>query len=472
MRRSAAPRREGLWSVQRAPFILSALALMGFIAFESFAVTTVLPVAMADLDGQGWYSMAYAATITTGLVGYVLAGMWIDVHGVRKPLAIGGALFVLGIAVCASAPSAPMFVLGRLIQGFGGGVDSVVIYVLIARTMTVDMRPRMFALLSAAWLLPSLVGPLAAGYLTELTTWRAVFWSVAAGSASAIISLLIAGAGAARSPGRRSSTGPESSDHVDRPMAKRARRNLVVALVAAGALVSLHFAARLPVVEGTALLVLGSLVLLSTARMLLPAGTFTLRSGAARLVGLRAILGATTTACDVHLTLFLQEQRGMASSMAGLVIASGAAGWAAGSWIQGRFGADGRHDVRLLGLAAPLVFSGPVIVVGHTLDLLALPAVILGCVLMGGGMGIAYPRIASATLRITDPHEHGRYSASLQAAESMGTAALLAVIGILLSVIVGNCGFVISYLILAGLGLASIVIVWWPRVTRRESFHT
>lgn len=291
MRRTATSRRENLWSAQRAPFILSALALMGFIAFESFAVTTVLPVAMTDIDGQNWYSMAYAATITTGLVGYVIAGVWIDAHGVRKPLAIGGALFLLGIAVCAMAPSAPVFVLGRLIQGFGGGIDSVVVYVLIARTMTVDMRPRMFALLSAAWLLPSLVGPLAAGYLTEATTWRTVFWLVAAGSATAIISLLMAGARPSTSSGSCSSAGSEFEDGADGPAAKSPRRNPILALVAAGALVSLHFAGQLPVVEGIGLLALGSLVLLPAARILLPAGTFTLRSGAPRLVGLRAILG-------------------------------------------------------------------------------------------------------------------------------------------------------------------------------------
>ncbi|MBM6591534.1 MFS transporter [Brevibacterium sp. RIT 803] len=445
---------------------------MGFIAFESFAVTTVLPVAMTDLDGQNWYSMSYAATITTGLVGYVIAGMWIDAHGVRKPLAIGGALFVLGIAVCALAPSAPMFVLGRLIQGFGGGVDSVVIYVLIARTMTVDMRPRMFALLSAAWLLPSLVGPLAAGHLTELTTWRTVFCVAAGGSAIAIVALLIAGARPSASSSLSSFAGADFPDRSEGPAVKSPHRNVIVALMAAGALVSLHFAGQLSVVEGLVLLLLGSLILLPAARMLLPAGTFTLRTGAPRLVGLRAILGAITTASDVHLTLYLQDQRGFASSTAGLVIASGAAGWAAGSWIQGRFDADRTRDGRLLALAAPLVSFGPVIVVGYTLDLLSLPAVILGCVLMGAGMGIAYPRIASATLRITNSDEHGRYSASLQASESMGTAALLAVIGILLSAMVGDSGFVTSYLVLAVLGLVGIAIVWWPTGSLRDASRT
>ena len=59
---------------------------MTFIAFESYAVTTVLPVAMADLDGSRWYSMAYAATITTALLGTVLGGNWADRHGTHSVL--------------------------------------------------------------------------------------------------------------------------------------------------------------------------------------------------------------------------------------------------------------------------------------------------------------------------------------------------------------------------------------------------
>ena len=56
---------ERLWSRGTRPVVAATLGLMTAIAVESFAVTTVLPVVAAELDATAWYSLAFAATITT-----------------------------------------------------------------------------------------------------------------------------------------------------------------------------------------------------------------------------------------------------------------------------------------------------------------------------------------------------------------------------------------------------------------------
>ena len=119
---------------------------MTFIAFESFAVTTVLPVAVADLGDTGWYSFAYAATITTALIGMVVGGNWADRSGPRTPLVVGGSLFLLGLMLNVAAVDITTFIMGRLLQGIGGGIDSVILYVLIARHIPERSRPHMFGL--------------------------------------------------------------------------------------------------------------------------------------------------------------------------------------------------------------------------------------------------------------------------------------------------------------------------------------
>ena len=100
-----------LWTRQTWPFITSVLALMTFIAFESFAVTTVLPVAVADLGDTGWYSFAYAATITTALIGMVVGGNWADRSGPRTPLVVGGSLFLLGLMLNVAAVDITTFII-------------------------------------------------------------------------------------------------------------------------------------------------------------------------------------------------------------------------------------------------------------------------------------------------------------------------------------------------------------------------
>jgi MFS family permease len=450
------PDTDRLWTARSWPFVTSTLALMTFIAFESFAITTVLPVVMSDLHSPRWYSMAYAATLTTALLGTILGGNWADRHGTRPPLLAGGVLFLLGIALCALAPSTAVFVLGRLLQGFGGGIDSVVLYVLIARNIPAGPRPRMFGLLTAAWLLPSMLGPLLAGTLTELTGWRAVFGLILVGAAASLLGLLVC----ARDTGARVPSSAASP-------ALFGRRGML-AIVAAGALMLLHLGGQSLSQQSLVLVPSGLVLLLWSASRLLPRGTLLLRGTAPRLVALRAVLGATVTATDVYLTLYLQHQRDFAPTAAGLVIAIGAAGWAAGAWIQGRFGDTAANHRGLVAASGPLVLCGPAGVLLHVLGAAPIGLVLGACVAMGAGMGIAYPRVSSRTLAIADPSEHGKYSSALQAGESMAATGLLAATAILLLVFPGAEGFVASYGLLVGLGLVAVLIAWAPPTRSRE----
>ena len=69
-------------------------------------------------------------------------------------------------------------VLGRLLQGLGSGVVAVAMYVVIAQAFNPRRRPLMISYVSAAWVVPSFVGPGVAAWLTHNLDWRAVFWAV------------------------------------------------------------------------------------------------------------------------------------------------------------------------------------------------------------------------------------------------------------------------------------------------------
>ncbi len=404
-----------LWTRVTAPFIISVLALMTMIAFESFAITTLLPAAVADLDGAQWYALSYAGTITSALIGMVAGGNWADRSGARTPLKAGGSMFILGIALCALGPNITIFIAGRMLQGIGGGIDSVVLYVLIARHVPAGARPRMFGLLTAAWLLPSLVGPLVAGMLTQLASWRVVFAVVFLGSLASLIGLVLA-----TRPTRHEEREPDPSLPIF------GRRGVLTA-VAAGMLVVLHLSAQLEM-PASALAVAGTLIALGwTVARILPVGTLRLRGVPQRLVVLRAVLGSTVATTEVFLTLYLQTERGFTPTLAGLVIAAGAAGWAAGAWLQARSDSEGNGHLRVIVVATPLVATGPGAALLYTLGFVPITIAVAGSVAMGAGMGAVYPRISSATLALSHDHEHGKYSSALQVGESIATAALLAV---------------------------------------------
>ena len=91
----------------------------------------------------------------------------------RRSLGIG--LFAIGLASAALAPSMEVLVAARFVQGLGAGTIQPIAYVAIGRRLPERLRPRMFATLSTAWVLPGVIGPAIAGTVGETIGWRFVF---------------------------------------------------------------------------------------------------------------------------------------------------------------------------------------------------------------------------------------------------------------------------------------------------------
>jgi len=126
------------------------VAVVTLVAFESLAVTTILPDIEDDLGGIAWYGWVTTAFFLGTMIGIVFAGDQADRRGAGRPYVIGLTLFAIGLLIGGAATSMPMLVVGRFVQGFGAGVVPAIGYVAIGRAFAVDQRPRMFAILSTA----------------------------------------------------------------------------------------------------------------------------------------------------------------------------------------------------------------------------------------------------------------------------------------------------------------------------------
>ncbi|WP_369015040.1 MFS transporter, partial [Bacillus cereus] len=73
------------------------------------------------------------------------------------------------------APNIATFLLARALDGIANGLVLVPLYVLAATLVHPNRRADMFALFSAAWVLPSLVGPVLAGFASQAWGWRATY---------------------------------------------------------------------------------------------------------------------------------------------------------------------------------------------------------------------------------------------------------------------------------------------------------
>jgi len=171
---SSSPARAS-WTPSEIGLAIGSVLLITLVAFQELAATTIMPVVVESFDAAAWYPIASGAALATQLSATVVAGALADWKGPRVVLLAGLVLFAVGLLVCAAGSNVIVFVVGRALQGVGGGLLIVPLYVLVGSVASPRHRPSFFASFSLAWVLPSLVGPAIAGHVTQEWGWRYVF---------------------------------------------------------------------------------------------------------------------------------------------------------------------------------------------------------------------------------------------------------------------------------------------------------
>lgn len=393
---------------------LAVLALVTIVAFESMAVSTAMPAVARDLDAVRSYGFAFSVMLTAQLLGIVLAGVWADRSGPLPGAVTGQALLAGGSAICGSATTFPMFLAGRAMAGLGGGVLVVMLYVIAGRVYPESIRPRLFTLVSAAWVLPSLLGAPISAFLTTHLSWRWVFWGVV----PPILLTMAALAHARRRVDDSSLTASAGSrDHASHVRAAWAGLGIAVA---AGALQYGTHELRLEWSPKTTVAAAGLVGVVFVAPLLVPAGTWLMRRGLPSVMLARAVFTGAFYAGVTYVPLFLVGQRGLSLQTAGLSLAIGAVGWAAGAWYQGH---DTLHlpRYRLIEVGGMLLAAGLVVVSAVAWLDLAWWLTPLGLVLMGVAMGLGVTTTTVLALELSPVEEHGEASSSLQLADVLGS---------------------------------------------------
>ena len=111
------------------------------VAFESLAISTVMPVVADDLGGLGLYGWVFSGFFLGNLFGIVTAGQAADARGTAFPFAVGLGLFSVGLLVGGLAPSMSVLVAGRVAQGIGAGAIPAVAYTTVSRMYPADAPP-------------------------------------------------------------------------------------------------------------------------------------------------------------------------------------------------------------------------------------------------------------------------------------------------------------------------------------------
>lgn len=412
---SAATRyRSTMWAREHRIPTAGLVLVVTLVAFEFMGVATALPTLVADLHGGRLYAWPIAAFTAASAVGTVLGGRISDRRGPGGPLLGAIALFAVGLLIGGTAHTMLVLLAGRVVQGLGAGSVVVSIYVLIALVYPERDRPAASALIAAAWVVPSLVGPLIAGLVTEHFGWRWVFLGLVPLVTLGVPMLVPV---VRKLPPHERNAAP-------------ARRGLVLAGIGAAVGVSVFTAAaqRLTVVS-VPIGVAGVVLLAFALRRLWPAGTIRAARGLPSVVLSRGLLAGSFAAAEVFVPLALTSVHHYSPAAAGLPLTASAIGWSAAAAWQGRHPDLSRST--LLRVAFLLVAVGlggiAVIALDGVPGWLAVVAWTIG----GAGMGLGVSSISVLLLGLSPAGERGFNTSAMQLADMIGTVLLVGVGGVL-----------------------------------------
>ena len=148
-------------------------------AADELIIATLISDIVRDIGGielLGWNLALYE-------LGSILAGAAMGLQVARSGLRVGFAVSALvygtGCAVSAMAPYMEVMLVGRLLQGFGGGGLVALAFIAVSKLFDRSIWPQLFALLSAIWGVSAFCGPLIGGLFAQAGWWRGAFWCFA-----------------------------------------------------------------------------------------------------------------------------------------------------------------------------------------------------------------------------------------------------------------------------------------------------
>lgn len=426
------------------------VSLVVLLAYQALAVTTAMPTVADALDGLSLYAMAFAAPMATGVIGMVVAGIWCDRWGPAGALVTGVALFIVAMLTVGLAPRMEVVVLGRAVHGLGSGLLLVSLYVVIGRAFPESLRPGVFVAMSAAWVVPSIVGPTIAGLTVEHFHWRWVFLSMPVLAIPA--AFLVRPALEMLDPNDN-----DTSPNWDR---RGAAIKIGWSVLAAIGAAVLHYGGERRDIIGFGLIGVALAGLAISSPKLLPPGIFRAARGLPTVFILRGFVGSAFFAAEIYLPLLLSRERGFSAAMAGSILTIGGVTWFAGSWIRGRL--DTRVEpATFLRIGSISLCIGIANVALLLLDQIPALIGVLGWGFSGFGMGLIYASLSLLTLQLSAPSEQGKNSSALQVSEALAVAVVLALAGTLFNTLEGRsavAAYFVCFAIAWLLAFASVLL--------------
>ena len=411
--------------------ILVGIMLAMFLsALEQTIVAPALPAighSLADLDDLSWVVTAYllAATAATPLFGKLS-----DIHGRRTIMLLTIGIFIVGSIACAMAPTIWVLVLGRALQGLGGGGILPIAQTIIADMLSPRERPMVQSYTAVVFLSASILGPVLGGLLTDHLHWSFIFWiNVPLGA----IALVMTGRALRQLPRHDR---PHQLDIPGAMLMVAAAIALLLALDWGGVryrwtswqIVSL-------IVTSAVLWILFAGRLLTAREPLIPLAILRDRVTSA-ITGAAFFSIGTIIGVTIFTPLYCELVLGTSASISGLALIGFMGGTTLGSLMSGRLLVRLTHYMRvpMVGLIVAIAVLGFLAIKPATLPLAGFALLL---VVLGAALGPMYPTSTIIMQNAVKPYQMGIATGTLNFFRLLGGAIIVAAFG---AIVFGSAG--------------------------------
>jgi MFS family permease len=389
-------------------------------AADSLLVSTMMPAIVGDIGGVVLIPWAFALYEIGTIVMGAVSGLMAMRLGVRRPMAVAAAAFALGCLVSALAPRMEVLLVGRILQGLGGGCLMALAFVIAGSRFPHRTSARVMGAISTIWGVSSLLGPLVGGLFVEYALWRGGFLFFAAQAVALWLWLTLS-----PDPGEAP---PDPVDGQRLPARRLVWLSAGVVLIAYGGIDVTPFSTGICVVLGLACI--GLFLRLDASHensRMLPRRPFSLGNRIGAAMVMIVCFAAATTAVAVYVPFLITALHGVSALVAGYVIALEAIAWTVAALLIS--GQPERRD-------RFFIVAGMVLVtIGVASLITAVPHgpvwfVAVGAALQGFGFGLAWTFILRLATAIAPAGETSRVSSALPTVHRLGFALGAAFAGI------------------------------------------
>ena len=379
---------------------------------------SLLPSGVAELGGANLMSWPTTAFVASSIIAASGTSLVSGRLGNCRAFTVGAVIYAAGAVLCACASSIGFVIVGRFVQGLGGGLLSALAYVLVRNAFPESLWPRVFGLLAGVWSVTVLIGPLIGGVYASYGHWRSAFVTVAG------IGCLL-GAGALFTlPADRPS---------DQAVSRTFPAGRVVLICGAIALLSVASVAAGLAIKAmliTAAVVPFVLMMRIDRRAappLLRSDAFSLRSGTGAGLWMVLLMSVGYSPLAIYAPLFLQRLHGVSPLGAGYMVALASLAWTTTALAVAALSEEWPPRLIIMG---PAAMGAGLAGVGVLMAPGPVAALILPIVLIGAGIGAAWAFVLQRVMSGAKAGEENIAAASAATVQQAGIALGAAIAGL------------------------------------------